>query len=309
MQGTIQVYAPATVANVACGFDILGFALESPGDLIAMAKNEVQTLRIFNETPYQEIPLDPRRNTLGVALQAFLSHLGSNQGFDLTIREKIKPGSGIGSSAASSAAAVFGANHLLGNPCSRQELVKFAMQGEQAACGSAHADNVGPALLGGFVLIRSYHPLDVISLPHPQGLYCTIIHPQIELKTEDARRVLRKEISLKDATTQWGNVAGLVTGLFTNDFALIGRSLHDVIIEPVRSMLIPGYQQVKQAALNAGALGCSISGSGPSIFSLSQYSKTAAAVAQAMQEAFSRYDIDTETYVSPINTQGTKILT
>ncbi|MDW7695538.1 homoserine kinase [Flammeovirgaceae bacterium SG7u.111] len=308
MSESVKVFSPATVANVACGFDILGLSLQYPGDEIVVRKTDTPGIKIINSTEYKEIPENPLKNTASVAMQAFLDHLGSEQGFEMEILKKIKPGSGIGSSAASSAAGVFAANHLLGSPLSRKELVQFAMAGEAAACGSPHADNVAPALLGGFALIRSYNPLDVVTLPYPEDLYCTIIHPQIEVKTADARRILRKEIALKDAVVQWGNIAGLVAGLFNSDYELIGRSLEDVVIEPIRSILIPGYEDAKKAAIEAGALGCSISGSGPSMFSLSKSEEAAKATSDAIQAVFEKLDIETNNYISKINPVGISII-
>ncbi|MDJ1471718.1 homoserine kinase [Cytophagaceae bacterium DM2B3-1] len=305
---SLHIFAPATVANVAAGFDILGFALNAPGDEITIRKTDTPGITIHNKTEFASMPLAPEKNTAGVALQAYLQHLGSEQGFEITFLKKIKPGSGIGSSAASSAAAVFGANELLGRPLERKDLVQFAMQGEKLASGSAHADNVAPALMGGFVLVRSYNPLDLVTIPVPENLYASVIHPQIELKTEDSRRVLRKQILLKDAVVQWGNTAGLIAGLFKGDYELIGRSLQDVIIEPIRSLLIPGFESIKTAALQAGALGCSISGSGPSIFTLSTSEATAQTVAKAMQQMCSQQGIESEIHVSPINTQGPRIV-
>ncbi|MDJ1503686.1 homoserine kinase [Xanthocytophaga agilis] len=305
---SLHIFAPATVANVAAGFDILGFALNAPGDEITIRKTDTPGITIHNKTEFASMPLAPEKNTAGVALQAYLQHLGSEHGFEITFLKKIKPGSGIGSSAASSAAAVFGANELLGRPLERKDLVQFAMQGEKLASGSAHADNVAPALMGGFVLVRSYNPLDLVTIPVPENLYASVIHPQIELKTEDSRRVLRKQILLKDAVVQWGNTAGLIAGLFKGDYELIGRSLQDVIIEPIRSLLIPGFESIKTAALQAGALGCSISGSGPSIFTLSTSEATAQTVAKAMQQMCSQQGIESEIHVSPINTQGPRIV-
>lgn len=306
---SLHIFAPATVANVAAGFDILGFALNNPGDEILIRKTDAPGITIQNKTEFAGMPLQPEKNTAGVALQAMLQYLGSEQGFEITFLKKIKPGSGIGSSAASSAASVFGANLLLGSPLQTIELVQFAMQGEKIASGTAHADNVAPALMGGFVLVRSYQPLDLVTIPVPENLYASVIHPQIELKTEDSRRVLRKQILLKDAVVQWGNTAGLIAGLFKGDYELIGRSLQDVIIEPVRSLLIPGYESIKNAALGAGALGCCISGSGPSIFALSNAESTAQEVARTMQTICARNGIDSEIHVSPINTQGPRVIT
>jgi homoserine kinase len=303
---TLQIFAPATVANVACGFDVMGFALNAPGDQISIALNGCGHIRLCDETPYQ-LPLQPDKNVTTVALQAMLDAMQSHQGFDITFLSKIMPGSGVGSSAASAAAGVFGANELLGRPFSRRELVAFAMQGEKAASGSAHADNVAPALMGGFTLVRSYAPLDVIAIPSPP-IFAAVVHPQIEVRTSDSRRILRQEVTIKKAVEQWGNVAGLVAGLFMNDYALIGRSLHDAIVEPVRALLIPEFYAIKQAALDAGALGCSISGSGPSIFTLCQTEVVAHQVAQAMQHGFARVGIDNHTFVSPINKEGTRVV-
>jgi homoserine kinase len=304
----IRVFSPATVANVACGFDVLGFALESPGDEIEVRLKDQPGITVINHTKDTIFPADVNKNTAVVSLQAYLAHLQSHQGFEITFHSKIKPGSGIGSSSASAAASVFAVNELLGQPLRQADLVQFAMQGEKAACGVAHADNVAPAILGGFVLVRSYEPLDVIEIPYPEELYCTIIHPQIEVKTEDARKILKKGITLKDAVTQWGNIAGLIAGLMKGDYALIGRSLQDVIIEPIRSMLIPGYDQVKEAALAHGALGCSISGSGPSMFALSSSLETAQNVARAMTHTFSQFEIDNHSYVSKINKAGPRVV-
>jgi homoserine kinase len=302
----VKIFSPATVANVACGFDVLGFALRHPGDEISITLNERGCIELYDETPYN-LPLAPEKNVAAVALQAMLDALQSRQGFTLTFLSKIMPGSGVGSSAASAAAGVFGANELLGRPFTRQQLVAFAMQGERVASGSAHADNVAPALMGGFTLIRSYAPLDIIPLPNPP-LTATVAHPQIEVRTSDSRKILRQEVPIKKAVEQWGNVAGLVAGLFTGDYELIGRSLHDVIVEPVRALLIPEFYAIKQAAIAAGALGCSISGSGPSIFALSREEECAQRVAQAMQQGFDRAGIESHVFVSPINKEGVRVM-
>ncbi|MDR1226300.1 MAG: homoserine kinase [Prevotellaceae bacterium] len=306
MSKKIKIFSPATVANVACGFDVMGFALNSPGDEVSMEKNASGKIILQDDTPYG-LPLEPEKNATAVALQSMLDAIRSRQGFTVTFLKKIMPGSGVGSSAASSAAGVFGANELLGRPYTRKELVQFAMQGEKAASGSAHADNVAPALMGGFTLVRSYSPLDVIPVPSPE-IYATVIHPQIEVRTSDSRKILRQEVPIKKAVEQWGNVAGLVAGLFTNDYDLIGRSLHDVIVEPVRALLIPEFYTIKQAALDAGALGCSISGSGPSIFALSRNEKIAQKVAQAMQDGFNKVGIENHVFVSQINKEGVRIV-
>jgi homoserine kinase len=305
MGKSIKIFATATVANVACGFDVLGFALNTPGDEISMAFNNSGSIELHNETPYS-LPLAPEKNVAAVALQSMLDALQSEQGFTIIFRSKIMPGSGVGSSAASAAAGVFGANELLGRPFTRQQLVAFAMQGERVASGSAHADNVAPALMGGFTLVLSYTPLDVIPNPSPP-VYATVVHPQIEVRTSDSRKILRQEVPIKKAIEQWGNVAGLVAGLFTNDYDLISRSLHDVIVEPVRALLIPDFYAIKQAAIDAGALGCSISGSGPSMFALSKDEATAQKVAQVMHAGFDRLGIENHVFVSPINKEGVRV--
>lgn len=309
MRDQIRVFAPATVANVACGFDVLGFAVEAPGDEVILRKKIEPGVSICKITGDQgKLPLDAGKNTAGVSVLAFLKHLSSNQGIEIELHKKMPLGSGLGSSAASAVASVVAANRLLGHPLDREKLLPFALEAEKVACGAAHADNAAPSLLGGLVLIRSYDPLDVIRIPTPEKFYCTIIHPQIEIRTEYARKILKKRIPLKDAVTQWGNVAGLIAGLMKPDYGLIGRSLQDVIIEPVRSVLIPGFQKVKNAALEAGALGCSISGSGPSLFALSTSKKIAEEVGQAMKNGFESLKINSEIYISKINQHGPKIL-
>jgi homoserine kinase len=306
---SIRVYAPATVANVACGFDIFGFAVNRPGDEVVLTKKSSPGI-VINEITGDDgrLPKDVAKNTAGIAIVKYLEFIGhSDQGFELSLHKDMPLGSGLGSSAASAVAGVFAANELMGKPLSQKDLLPFAMEGERVACGSAHADNVGPSLLGGFVVIRSYEPLDIIQLPTPNDLYASIVHPQIEVNTKDARRILEREITLGKTITQMGNVAGLVAGLLMSDYALIGRSLVDVIVEPARSILIPQFQEVKEAALRSGALGCSISGSGPSLFALSKGEETANQVAKAMSAAFNSVGIGSEAYVSQINHQGPMI--
>jgi homoserine kinase len=228
-------------------------------------------------------------------------------GFEIEIDKHIKPGSGIGSSAASAAGAAVAANHLLGNIFSNDELVQFAMNGEKLASGVKHADNISPCISGGVSLIRSIHPLDIVSLPVPD-LFVTIVHPQIEVRTSDARQILRQQVLLKDAIRQWGNIAGLVAGFLKNDHDLIGRSLEDVIIEPVRSILIPGFDELKSRSMEAGAVGGGISGSGPSVFMLSKNESTAKEVEKVMKEIYERIGIDYNTYVTTINKTGVSII-
>ena len=309
MNKEIRVFASATVANVACGFDILGFAIDQPGDEVRMRLMSDPGVRIIGiKGDGGRLPLDPARNTVSVPVLALLKKLKSSQGFEIELHKNMPLGSGLGSSAASAVAGVFAANALLGNPLKRTELVEYALEGERIACGSAHADNVAPALLGGFALVRSYHPLDVVQIPTPDNLHCTILHPQIEIRTEDARKILRKQIPFKDAVTQWGNIAGLIAGLMNSDYELIRRSLQDVIIEPVRAILIPGFQEIKQATIAAGALGCSISGSGPALFALSSSKETAEAVGRAMTSEMATLNIGSEVYISKINKIGPRIL-
>jgi len=309
MKESIKVFAPATVANVACGFDVLGFAVESPGDEVILRLKDKPGITISKITGDDgRLSLAPDKNTVGVSIQQFLNHLKIGKGIDIELTKKMPLGSGLGSSAASAVAGVFAANQLLGMPMTQQDLLPFAMEGERIACGSAHADNVAPSLLGGFVLIRSYDPLDVTKIAIPAKLYCTIVHPHVEVQTRDARDILKKQILLKDAITQWGNVAGLIAGLMMPDYDLIGRSMQDVIVEPIRSILIPGFAEVKKSALDAGALGCGISGSGPSIFALSREKGVADYVGDCMSRAFGNINIGSEVYVSKINNSGPQIL-
>ncbi|MBT8292073.1 MAG: homoserine kinase [Eudoraea sp.] len=299
----IKVFCPATIANISCGFDVLGLALEAIGDEMIVQKTKEPGIRISKITG-QSLPLATLDNVAGVAGLAFLKESNYNGGFEIEIHKKIKAGSGIGSSAASAAGAVWAMNELLDKPYTPIELVKFAMLGEALASGVAHADNVAPALYGGFTLVRSYEPLDIIKINTPPELFASVIHPQIEVKTSDSRKILKTSITLKDGIRQWGNVGGLVSGLFLEDYDLIGRSLVDHIIEPIRSMLIPGFSDVKSETMKAGALGTGISGSGPSIFALSKGKATAEKVAEAMRNVYINIGVDYDVYVSKINTKG-----
>jgi homoserine kinase len=255
-----------------------------------------------------KLPLDAQKNTCTVAIRSLLEALGSNQGMDIVLRKGLPLGSGMGSSAASAAAALVAANHLLGNPFEKKDLVPFAMEAERMACGAAHADNVAPSIMGGFVLIKDYAPLDLIKLPVPAELYCTLVHPHVELKTSDSRSVLRKEISLKESVVQSGNIAGLIAGLFMKDYALIGRSLKDVIAEPSRALLIPGFYELREAMQSIGALGSGISGSGPTVFILSKGEAAALQTQQLCYDVFQKIGLGFDVYVSKINTEGAHIL-
>ena len=299
----IKVFCPATIANISCGFDVLGVALDAVGDEMVVRKVEEKGIRIIKLTG-QDLPLETEKNVAGVAGLALMAACEYEGGFEIEILKKIKAGSGIGSSAASASGAVWAMNELLDQPFSKIDLVKFAMEGERLASGVAHADNVAPALFGGFTLVRCYDPLDIVPIPSPTNLYATVIHPQIEVKTSDSRSILRTNITLAQGIKQWGNVGGLVAGLFTSDYNLIGRSLVDHIVEPIRSILIPGFDNVKSEAMKAGALGCGISGSGPSIFTFSEGVDTAQKVAQSMRAVYQKIDIDYDIHISKINQEG-----
>jgi len=303
----IKIFSPATVANVSCGFDALGFALDTLGDEMIFRKTSTTGIQII-KIEGAKLSLNINENVVGVVAQEMIKKHPASFGIEIEIYKNFKPGSGLGSSAASAAGTAFAVNKLLGNPFSILELTQFAMLGEQAACGSQIADNVSAALFGGFILVRSYRPLDIVKLPTPTELFATVIHPQIEVKTEDARNVLKSEVPLKDAIKQWANVGGLISGLYSNDYSLIGRSLTDVIVEPVRKHLIPHFDEVKNAAIESGALGAGISGSGPTIFALSKGESIAQKVAEAMRAIYSKTNIDFEIYVSKINPQGIKVL-
>ena len=301
----ITIQAPATIANLVCGFDVLGLALEAPYDVMTLELHEQPGLLIEHSDGFG-LPTIPEENVAGAALIAMLEQITHAPGLKLTIDKRIMPGSGLGSSAASAAGAVFAANQLLGKNFSANDLIRFAMFGEKVASGVKHADNITPCLLGGVTLIRSILPLDVISLDAP-AMFITVVHPQIEVRTSDARQILKKEVPLKLAIKQWGNIAALVAGLMQGDHDLIGRSLEDVIIEPARSILIPGFDRIKIACLEAGALGVGISGSGPSIFMLSKSQQTALEVEQVMQDIYKNIGIDFRTYVTSLNKKGITI--
>ena len=304
--GGIKVLVPATIANLVCGFDILGLALQEPRDTMEMRLSDKPGIRIRHTDQY-DLPTDPLKNVAGVALQALINEGKIDVGFDIIIEKHVKPGSGLGSSAASSAGAVVAANYLLQNIFTKEDLIRFAMFGEKLASGVKHADNIAPCIYGGVILVRSIFPLDIIQLSSPP-LHLSIVHPQIEVKTSDARQILRKEVQLKDAIRQWGNIAGLVTGFLKNDYELIGRSLEDVIIEPVRSILIPGFADVKRKSMEAGALGGGISGSGPSIFMMTKDKPVARTVEKIMKEVYDKIGVEYKTYVTTINNEGVKII-
>ena len=303
----IKIFSPATVANVACGFDVLGFCLDLKGDEMLIRKTNKKGIKITHIEGYN-LPFEVEKNVAGVSALAMYEHARPDCGFEIEIKKQIKPGSGIGSSAASAVGSVFGMNELLGKPYNKTQLTYFAMKGEALASNSEHADNLAPAIFGGFTLVKSTLPLDILQIPTPTELYATLIHPQIEIKTSDAREILPKEVLLKDAIAQWANVGSLIHALHTSDYKLIHRSLQDIIVEPYRKQLIPHFDDVKYTAIEAGALGCAISGSGPSIFALSKGKEDAEKVEKAMQSVYSKTNIEYDTFVSGINTKGIKIL-
>jgi homoserine kinase len=301
---SIRVLAPATVSNVVCGFDCLGFALERPFDELIISKTDEPIIRITHTDDYG-LPIDPKRNVAGVALRALIEAAGIDHGFEVQITKHIKPGSGIGSSAASACGAVVAANRLIGDRFSLDELVAFALEGEKLASGEKHADNLAPCIFGGFTLVRSLDPLDIVSLDFPP-LFATILHPQIEIKTSEARAILPAEIPLKKAVRNWSDLGALVAALAKSDYGLLARSMEDHIIEPVRKSLIPKFDACKAAALAAGALGGGISGSGPSIFMLSETRRAAERVETAIVSVYQPTGIAFRTYISGISEVGVR---
>ncbi len=305
----VKVLAPASVSNCGPGFDILGFALNNPDDEIIVSlkdKPGIVIKKISGDNG--KIPYAVKENTAGTAALSMLKKLNLNIGVEIEIKKKMGLGSGLGSSAASAVGAVVALNELLGNPFKKEDLLEFGMAGEFIASKSIHADNVAPCLLGGFVLIRGYNPIDVVKLESNMNLFTTIIHPQFEIKTAQARKMLKKNIPLKKAITQWGNVAGLVAGLLMNDIRLVSRSINDVIVEPVRAQLIPGFYNIKNAALDKGSIGCSISGSGPSIFALSTSLEDAIAIGKAMKREGAKHFDESKIYVSEVNNFGARVV-
>ena len=305
----VTVYAPASISNMGSGFDIIGFPLEHIGDTITVRKNEIGDIRITSIEGYSKgIPYESDKNVASYALQKMMDDTGYQCGVDIEIVKNIMPGSGIGSSAASSAGALVAFNRLMGDPLSGENLISYAMEGENLISSGKHADNVAPVIQGGINVIRSYTPLNIIRIPPPEALWVALLHPQIEIRTKLSRELLEETIKLKDAIKQWGNVAGLISGLYTSDYKMIGESMEDVVAEPIRSELIPGFWQLKQSAVDGGALGYSISGSGPSVFAICRGEKSAQKARKAMAECYEGYDIPYKTYVSKVNADGAKVI-
>lgn len=306
---SIKVAVPATVSNVGCGFDVMGFAVDIICDELTIRTNGNKGIKISKISgDGGKLPLKVEKNTCGMAIKEIVDDLKIEVGLDIKIKKVIGFGSGLGSSAASAVAGVYALNKLLKLGLTKSQLLNYALKGEEVASKAIHADNVAPCLYGGFVLIRGYDPVDIIKIKAPKNLFCTIIHPQIEIKTSEARKMLPKNISLKKAVTQWGNVGGLIAGLMTEDIALIGRAVHDEVAEPKRAALIPGFENIKMSAMNAGAVACSISGSGPAIFAFSGNKKTAEEIAKAMTKAVSTQGLKSKVYVSKINSSGPRVI-
>ena len=305
---SIKIFSPSSVANLSCGFDVLGLCLDTIGDEMIIKKSKKPGVRII-KIEGENLPLSIEKNVAGVAAKSYLNKFPTEIGIEIEIYKKIKAGSGIGSSAASAVGAVFGINELLERDIKKIDLIPFALEGEKIASGEAHADNIAPAMLGGLTLIRDLKSLDIIKLPSPSELVVTIIHPKIELKTSHARAILKTQVPLKNVVKQTANIAGLISGLYSNDYNLISRSLNDEIVEKERSLLIPKYYSLKNSALKAGALGCGISGSGPSIFALSRGYIIAKEVANSFKNIISKLNIDFDIYISKINSKGVRKLT
>ena len=306
----VRVFAPATVANVACGYDVLGFAIDAPGDEVVARFSDKPGLRITKITGDDgKLPMTVEGNTAGVAALDLLRHLGMQErGIEMEIHKKMPFGSGLGSSAASAVAGAYAVNKLIGEPLYKKQLLPFAMTGEASADGAYHADNVGPSLLGGIVFIRSNEELDIAQLPVPKNLWAAVVHPDIEILTKVAREILPTSIPIENATTQIGNLGGLICGLIQEDYGLISRSIHDVIAEPQRQKLIPEFYKAKRAALSSGALGFSISGAGPSVFALCEGEESAKKAAEAVAQVFTDINLENQAYVSRINLNGVHVV-
>lgn len=309
MEKSIKIFAPATVANLSAGYDVLGLAVETPGDEVIITLNKTGKVTIDKITGDEgKLPLDPEKNTVSAVVIKYLKQREIDLGASITLHKKMPFGSGLGSSSASAVGGLVAINALMDEPWDKKDLLPLAMEGERIACGNAHADNVAPSLLGGVVLIRSYHPLDVISLTYPDNLWLSLVYPHVNIPTGEARKILKTHIPLKDAVIQWGNVGGIVAGFCTHNIDLIGRSMQDVIIEPIRSMLIPYFYEMKQTALDHGALAFSISGSGPTVFAMTTSEQTAHIISQKLQLLLKQKGVLSDSFVSKINPTGAKII-
>lgn len=307
---TAKAFAPATVANVVCGYDVLGFALEHPGDTVELTLDDTGKVHLDLITGDGGLlPTDPDKNIASAVVKYYLNQLHITQGVRVVLHKNMPLNSGMGSSSASGVAALVAINHLMGEPLTREELLPMAMEGERIGCGNAHADNVAPSLLGGLVLVRNHHPMDATKLPVPEGLWVALVHPHVDVPTSLSRKIIKDRVPMKEAVRQWGNVAGLVAGFCTGDIDLIGRSMEDVIFEPVRAMLIPGFYQMKQAALDTGAIGFGISGSGPTVFALCRSQEQAEKTAARLNQLLDGFGIEADRFVSKINPNGAQLIT
>lgn len=308
-----KAYAPASVANVSCGFDVLAFAINGPGDIVEVSLKDEPGVEITGiEGDGGKLPKEPAiENTAGRAILAMLDDLGlqDKTGISIRIKKMMPLGSGMGSSAASAVAAVVALHELLETNYTKEDLLPFALEGELAASGSPHADNVSASLLGGFTLVRSQNPLDIVKLHVPKDLIAAVFHPNISINTKNTRLILRKSVQMSQAIKQWGNVGGLIAGLYTEDYDLISRSMVDHIVEPARSILIPGFDEMKESALKAGALGLSISGAGPSVFALCMSEENAREISKEIERILDTYNLTVDSYISPINVEGSHRVT
>jgi len=306
---SVRVFAPASIGNVSCGFDVLGLAVKAPGDEVIVTLNDSGVVTIKSIVGGGgRVPVEPDKNTASVAVMEYFKVINSEQGAEITLYKNLPLGSGMGSSAASAVAAVVAINELMGKPLKREQLLPFVMEAERMACGSAHPDNAAPSLLGGLILVRETSPLDIVKIPTPEELTCVLVHPHIEVRTRDARQVLKPTISLKDGVTQWANTAALVAGMMKGDYELIGRSLVDVVAEPQRSVLIPGFEKIKREALKNGALGCGISGSGPTIFCLCRGMENAQRAGNSIEQEFLNMNLRSDVFISAVNHEGAQII-
>lgn len=305
----ITAFAPATVANFVCGYDILGFAIEGLGDEVTVSFNHSKqnSFELISDQPeLKNLPVE--KNVAYRMVELVQQAVQRTEGIHITLNKKMPLNSGLGSSSASSVAALVATNALLEANLNLEHLLPLAMEGERMACGNAHADNVAPCLCGGIVLVKSYEPLEIVSLPTPPHWYVAVLHPQVDVPTKEARRILKPKVKLKDAVVQFGNIAGLVAGIYSLNDELVSRSMQDVLIEPYRAMLIPYFYEMKEKALELGAIGFGISGSGPSVFALCTSQENAQRVAQRLTEVLTLYQVGSESYVSPISTEGAKII-
>ena len=303
---SIKVMSPSSVANLSCGYDILGICLDHVGDEMIITKTNSPGLCITN-IKGAKLSYSVDKNVAGIAAKSYLSKNPSEFGFEIEIIKKVAVGSGLGSSASSAVAAVYGIDYLLERNSKKINLIKHAVDGEQFASGEAHADNIAPTMFGGLTLVRDLKTLDILNLPFPKDLFITILHPEIELKTSILRNVLNKKISIKKVVKQTANLGGLISGLYSNDYQLISRCLVDEIVEERRASSIPGFYSLKESAIQNGALGCGISGSGPSIFSISKGKKTASSVKKGFEKVYSQKNISFKTFISKINYEGVKV--